>query len=270
VKRRTLLVGAAGLVLAGCSDDVPALPPATVTPTAPTANASPKALSVEYVRSRARGRQVTMVVVRPEGALDQELPVCLALHGRGSDARMTVQLGVQKLLNDSDVPFAMVGLDGGDSYWVARDPADDPQRMLNDELPGWLAERHLQTLPFGVFGLSMGAYGALNYARRTPHPVVATISPALFLDWPDARARGAFSGERAWAATDPFQHVDALGDARLGVWCGTDDPFHPAAQKLKELTNPQVADFQPGGHDAAYWLRTMPGIVRFLGERAGA
>ncbi len=270
MKRRTFLLGAGAFALAGCSDDAPRLPPATVTPTSPAAAEPPKALMVEYVRSAARGRQVTMVVVRPEGALDQELPVCVALHGRGSDARMIVQLGVPELLTSSDVPFAMVGLDGGDSYWVARDPGDDPQRMLADELPGWLGERNLQPQPFGVFGLSMGAYGALNYARRVPHPAVAVISPALFLDWPDAQARDAFAGEGAWAATDPLQHVDGLGDARVGVWCGTEDPFHPAARKLAELATPQVADFQPGGHDADYWLRTMPDVVRFLGERAGA
>jgi S-formylglutathione hydrolase FrmB len=207
-----------------------------------------------------------MVVIRPSHALDEELPVCVALHGRGSDARMIVQLGVEKLLNTAATPFAMVGLDGGDSYWVAKNPGDDPQRMLTDELPGWLAERHLAPTPFAVFGLSMGAYGALNYARRTPHPVVATLSPALFRDWPDARSRDAFANEARWAATDPLQHADSLGDAALGIWCGTEDPFQPAARELADVTKPQVTKFAPGGHDADYWLRTMPEIVTFLGE----
>lgn len=271
MRRRAFLLGAGGLAVAGCTTTpVAPVAPNPVRSGTPATSAPRRALSVEYVESRARGRQVTLVVVRPEGALDQELPVCVVLHGRGSDARMAVQLGARDLLNSSAVPFAMVGLDGGDSYWVSREPTDDPQRMLTDELPGWLAERHLQTLPFGVFGLSMGAYGALNYARRIPHPVVAAVSPALFLDWPDARARDAFAGEGAWAATDPFQHVDALGDTRLGVWCGTEDPLYPAATRLRDLAKPQVADFQPGGHDVAYWLRAMPGVVRFLAERAGA
>jgi pimeloyl-ACP methyl ester carboxylesterase len=118
-----------------------------------------------------------MVVIRPAGALEDELPVCVALHGRGSDARMIVQLGVEKLLATAPTPFAMVGLDGGNSYWVAKESSDDPQRMLTDELPGWLAERHLAPTPFAVFGLSMGAYGALNYARRSPHPVVRRSAP---------------------------------------------------------------------------------------------
>ena len=82
----------------------------------------------------------------------------------------------------------MVSLDGGDSYWVPRSDSDDPQRMLTEELPVWLAERGLGSV-FGVFGISMGAYGALNYARAVPGLTVAAVSPALFLTWSEAEAR---------------------------------------------------------------------------------
>ena len=255
MRRRTFLLGTLGLT--ACSDATPPAPPASTTTT-------PFSATVEMVRSAARGTDVTLVVLRPRQALDEELPVCVALHGRGGDARMIMELGVQDLLNTAKTPFAMVGLDGGDSYWVARDPADDPQRMLTDELPGWLGDHHLQTTPFAAFGLSMGAYGALNYARRAPHPAVAILSPALFLDWPDARSRDAFAGEEQWAATDPFRHLDQLGDAPLGVWCGTEDPFLPAAKRFAELTKPQVSSFTPGGHDPEYYLPAMHGVVDFL------
>lgn len=258
MRRRTFLLGTLG-VAAGCSGQVPA-PVRTTT-------SAPFSLTVDVVRSAARGRDVTLVALRPRQALDRKLPVCVALHGRGTDARMIVDLGVQSLLNDASAPFAMVGLDGGDSYWVARDPADDPQRMLTDELPGWLEERDLETTPFAAFGLSMGAYGALNYARRSPHPAVAILSPALFLNWPDARGRDAFAGEEQWAATDPLQHLDALGDAPLGIWCGTEDPFFPAVKRFSELTKPQVSRFTPGGHDAAYFVPAMREVVDFLAAR---
>ncbi|MPZ79207.1 MAG: esterase [Actinophytocola sp.] len=271
MRRRTLLRGASGLGLAGlagCSSPAPPLPPPTVTGSKPN-----RPVNVEYVRSEARGRNVTLVVMRPAGEVDSTLPVCVALHGRGSDARMFVQLGVPDLLTqlagEGRPPFAMVGVDGGNDYWVARTHHDDPQRMLTEELPGWLAERDLEPAPFAAFGLSMGGYGALNYARTTPHPVVAALSPALFLDWPDAESRDAFAGEEAWASTDPFQHLDALGDTKLGVWCGTDDPFVDAARKLADAASPEVAAFDPGDHDAPYWLRTVPRAVRFLADHAG-
>lgn len=268
MRRRTLLLGGATLVLAGCGDDAPQLPPATWQPTRPKPGEPPRAVAVETVRSAARGRDVTLVVARPEHAVDQELPVCVALHGRGGDGRMVLQLGVPKLLNAAPAPFAVVGVDGGDSYWVAKDPADDPQRMLAEELPGWLGERGLARTSFAVFGLSMGAYGAFNYARRDPHPVVAAISPALFTSWSDAAARNAFAGEAHWADTEPLRHVDALGDATVGVWCGDDDPFEPAARELVELARPEVAEFAPGGHDADYWSRTVPAVVTWLAGHA--
>jgi S-formylglutathione hydrolase FrmB len=258
MRRRTLLLG--GLALAGCATQAPPRPSVTSTTPAFSAN-------VEVVRSAARGTDVTLVVLRPRQALDQELPVCVALHGRGSDARMIMQLGIADLLNTALTPFAMVGLDGGDSFWVARDPADDPQRMLTEELPGWLGERNLVTTPFAAFGISMGAYGALNYARRTPHPAVAAVSPALFLNWPQARAREAFAGEEQWAVTEPLRHVDALGDAVVGVWCGTGDQFHPAAKRFADLAKPRVARFTQGGHDVGYWTRVLPEVVDFLSAR---
>lgn len=56
------------------------------------------------------------------------------------------------------------------------------------------------TTPFAVFGLSMGACGAFDYARRDQHPA--------------------------------------------------------------------VAEFARGGHDADYWLRTVPEVVTWLAGRA--
>lgn len=269
MRRRTFLLGAGAATLTGCASP---RPPAVTTapqppPTTTTATTKPEPITTEVVHSTARGTEVTLVVTRPAGAVDRELPVCVALHGRGANARMILDLGVPALLDSAPTPFAMVGLDGGDSYWVARDPADDPQRMLTDELPGWLAERGLATTPFAAFGLSMGAYGALNYVRGTAMSA-AVLSPALFLSWPDARARNVFAGQQAWAATDPLQHTDALDGDALGVWCGTGDPFHPAATRLAELTNPQVSRFTPGAHDNDYWLGAMPEVVTFLAERA--
>ena len=263
MRRRTFLLS--GLALAGCSTQAPPPRPPVTTST----TSVPPALSVhvEVVRSAARGRDVTLVVLRPRHALDRELPVCVALHGRGTDARMIMELGVADLLNTASAPFAMVGVDGGDSYWVAKDPSDDPQRMLTEELPGWLGERGLVTTPFAAFGLSMGAYGAFNYARRTPDLTVAALSPALFLDWPQAQGREVFAGEEQWAATEPLRHVDALGDAAVGVWCGTEDQFHPAARRFAELARPHVARFTSGGHDMGYWTRALPEVVDFLSSR---
>lgn len=232
-------------------------------PVAPT-----EPVAVETMHSPARDANVELVTIRPEG-VGGRLPTCVALHGRASTARMFLDLGVPELLtaavNKGAKPFAVVAVDGGDSYWVAKKPTDDPQRMLTEDLPTWLANRGF-TAPFAAFGISMGAYGALNYARNSGLNAVAAISPALFTSWADAKSRNAFADEARWEATEPLRHTDELSGAEVGVWCGTSDPFITPARQLVSKANPKVAAIGPGSHDSAYWERILPDVLTFVGN----
>lgn len=172
--RRTVLLGGLGAAVAtGAGVVTGVLPggpslrralgwtgPDGVVPDVPAAP-----VEIDRVRSAARGRDVDLVLVRPGGA-SATLPVCLALHGRGVGARSFLDLGLPRFLTaalrSGVPPFAVVAVDAGDSYYVAREPADDPRRMLAEELPGWLAERGLPP-PAGLLGISMGAFGALRH-----------------------------------------------------------------------------------------------------------
>ncbi|WP_260192652.1 alpha/beta hydrolase [Actinophytocola gossypii] len=223
------------------------------------------------MRSAARGTEVELVVMRPEDA-GRELPVCLALHGRNEGAGMFVDLGLPdvltSLVNYQGVPpFAVVAVDGGDSsYWVSRDSGDDPQRMLREDMPAWLAERGLSTNPFAVLGISMGGYGALNYATNVHNPAVAVLSPALFLSWPEAEARDVFTDEQQWRETDPLQNLDDITGLPIGVWCGETDPFIDGARRLIEQAGPTVAEVEPGDHDDVYWRKVLPDALKFVGS----
>lgn len=275
--RRTLLLGGVGLTVAACtSSPPPPRPSTTVTTTTTTTTTAPPSpapsgepLVIDVQRqSTARGRGVRVIAMFPGGQVER-LPTFLALHGRGSAASFFLDLGLPAMLaaavKDGVAPFAVLAVDGGDSYWVAKDPADDPQRMLVDEVPGWLTEFGLIENPYGAIGISMGAYGALNYVRTVPGPPsAAVLSPALFTDWSQARARNAFADEAAWQRTEPLRHPDGLHGA-IGVWCGTSDPFLPAAKKLVATGRTEVGRFTPGGHDVAYWRGVMPEALRFLG-----
>lgn len=245
------------------SPDPPTAQESLTKPVAP-----PESLTIETVHSPARDANVELITMRPKG-VGGRLPVCLALHGRSNTARMFLDLGVPDLLNEAVSggvkPFAVVAVDGGDSYWVARNPQDDPQKMLTEDLPTWLANRGF-TAPFSAFGISMGAYGALNYARTPGLSAVAAISGALFLNWADAKSRNAFVDEARWEATEPLLHPGDVKSAQLGVWCGASDPFITANRQLISKANPKVSAISPGDHSATYWKRILPQVISFIGS----
>lgn len=222
---------------------------------------------VETVHSPARDASVELITMRPQG-VGGRLPTCIALHGRASTARMFLDLGVPDLLNAAVnggvKPFAVVAVDGGDSYWVATKPTDDPQRMLTEDMSTWLANRGFGA-PFAALGISMGGYGALNFARTPGLNGVAAISAAMFTSWADAKSRNAFVDEAQWEATEPLRHVADLHGTKLGVWCGEKDPFINPARQLIVKANPTVAAIAPGGHDSAYWKRILPDVLSFVG-----
>ena len=233
------------LGLTGGTGSVPDVPAATTT--------------VRQFHSAARGTTVDVVTMVPAGQDPARLPVCLVLHGRGNNARGMITLGLPQFLTAAvragAPPFAMVAVDGGDSYWVARTPADDPQRMLTGELPGWLRTLGLAPDPSTMLAISMGCFGALVHARTNPVRRIALLSPALFQDWPDAQTVHAFASEQQWASDEPLRHP---APANLAIWCGREDPFYPSAHQLAGQSHPAIASFPHGQHDDDFWRRMLP------------
>jgi S-formylglutathione hydrolase FrmB len=237
-----------------------------------TTTASPKEqTSVEQVHSPARGVTIQLVTIRPTG-VGGRLPVCLALHARGANAREFLDLGIPEMLDaavaEGVKPFAVVAVDGGETYWVSKDPADDPQKMLREDLSNWMSNRGFAIAPFAVMGISMGGYGALNYARTPGLARCAAISSAMFSTWNDAKTRNAFANEAHWQATEPLLNVATITSPEVGIWCGASDPFINEVRQYVTKSQPKVAAISPGGHDDAYWKRILPEVIRFIGEGA--
>ncbi|MFE0028232.1 alpha/beta hydrolase [Amycolatopsis sp. NPDC059021] len=269
-RRGLLLGGAAALLASGCSPGTTPVvgPPASSAPVGPTPLSSP--VTVERVRSKARGKDVDLVLVAPEGTPATGLPVCLALHGRGASARTFLELRLPEALNQivhsGTKPFAIAAVDG-DNYWVDLGSGDDPQRMLTEEMPGWIAQRGLRPIA-GALGISMGGFGALRYARdHRELSAVAVCSAALFLSWPDARSRKVFADQRQWEDNEPLLHTEGLVGSRTGVWCGTGDPFVAADRKLIKAVQPAGGKISTGAHTDDYWREVLPDALRFVGER---
>ncbi|WP_035796244.1 alpha/beta hydrolase [Kitasatospora mediocidica] len=239
---------------------------------------TPGPLTDEPVASSARGRTVRLITMTPPGVADPSgLPVCVVLHGRGADARTMVQLGMPQFqaaaVRAGVPPFVLVAVDGGDaSYWHQRTPGDDPQRMLSDELPGWLAARGFARAragaPGGALGISMGGSGALRYARGrgAGFGPVAVLSPAVFRTWDDARTVDGFDSEADWREDEPLLHLDQPHGSPLAVWCGTEDPFCPAARQLAARGGAVQGHFPRGEHTDGFWRRVLPAALDFLGH----
>lgn len=171
-----------------------------------------------------------------------------------------VELGVPTFLGSA--PSAAVAVDCGDAYFTSR-PDDDALRMLLDELPAWTGRA-----PDAVLGISMGGFGSLRFARvRRNLRAVALLSPALFLSWPDARARRAFADEAEWQADEPLRHLRDVAGTPVGLWIGEDDPFVAAARRLVADGRPDPAVIAPGGHDDAFWRGVLPDALAFVGRR---
>jgi len=195
-------------------------------------------------------------------------PMCaVGTDVRGSGRRALPEL-LTAAVRAGTEPFAIAAVDGGERYWH-RAAGDDPQAMLRDEVPGWLAQAGFGPV-FGALGISMGGFGALLWARDAvvAPAAVITVSPALFRTWGEAKAHHAFVDEADWADCEPLRHLDAIEGSILGVWCGTEDPFVTAARELAAGTGAATARFDAGAHTEGYWRRVLPAALRFAGAAA--
>jgi pimeloyl-ACP methyl ester carboxylesterase len=198
--------------------------------------------------SAARGRTVDFYTAVPAGHGDgRGLPVLLVLHGGSTTAADFPRLGLGRFATDSvrrgNVPFVVAGATGGRLSWRPSG-ADDPQRMVHEEIPAWCAARGFDTSRFAVCGWSMGGYGALLLAATFPEFVsaVAAFSPAV--------APG----------DEVFTRIGELGDIPVGLWCGTDDGLLTEVQALEQaLPQPRAAGtYAPGRHNFGYWSTCLP------------
>jgi pimeloyl-ACP methyl ester carboxylesterase len=241
--------------------------------------------------SAYRHAAVQMITLIPAGAAaGSSLDVLLALHGAGSSAAALSRQVATAMTAARITTFAVICVDGGDTYWHKRADGDDPIGMILHEVLPRAAAAGLATRRIGIAGESMGGYGALLMAerlsgdaaaRRTRSAAgvvpavaaVAAMSPAIFGGYADARSASAraFDSQADFASNDVFAGISALRQVPTWVTCGVDDPFQPEAARfiaqLAALTRHRVPGGIIGGcHDDAFWQRNLPAALSFIGE----
>lgn len=268
VRRRTFLAaagaGAAALV-AACDSS-----------SSPGHRAADRFVSGSFRSAHMRGARVGWSIAYPPGhSPGSALPVVVALHGRGGSHRTAFDVLHLDTVLDGVVgrhgvsPFAVASVDGGDhGYWHRRADGTDAGAMVAEELVPMLRERHLDG-PLGLYGWSMGGYGALLLAgtRRVRVRAAAVASPALFSTAGNTPP-GAFDGAADYLRNDVYSHPGRLDAIPLRVDCGRSDPFYPATRDfVARLRDRPAGGFGPGHHDPAYWRGVAPAELAFLGSR---
>jgi len=229
----------------------------------------PTKVSGSFVSAARGGILTNYVIARPPGQIAPLRPV-IALHGVRGSAKQVMSFGVEEglaaMVNAGRPPFAVVAVDGGDSYWHRRAGGEDAGAMVLNELIPMLATMNLDITRVGFIGWSMGGYGAMLLgARLGPARTagICAVSPALYQSY-TASTLGAFDSYDDWTQNTVFG-LPALSSIPLRIDCGNDDRFAPAAhQFIAQLRTPPAGGFWPGGHDEAFWRQQLPSELAWL------
>lgn len=239
-------------------------------------------------QSVALGREMSYRVILPRSiATNIRLPVAYLLHGGGG--------GFHDWSNYSDVSrFAERGLvlvmpEGESSYYVnsatrSRDRFGDyvDQDLIADVERRFPVET--QRSGRAIAGVSMGGYGAVNFALTRPElfAFAGAISAALDVpsrpfsirrvgQWEHFRSIFGSVGSSTERAGDPFVLVKTAGPDQtpyLYLACGEQEALLSANRRFaRDLANRDFSfEFHtaPGGHDWQQWDKQIPGLFESL------
>ncbi len=222
-----------------------------------------------FISAARGGIKTNYVIAMPPGQKGMLRPV-IALHGMDGDATQMLEFGVEEglanLVKQGKPPFAVVGVDGGNTYWHRRAEGGDSGAMVLEELLPMLSSMGMDTSRVGFMGWSMGGYGSLLLGSRLGPSRVAgicAISPALYTSFTDS-APGAFDSDDDYAQNNVFG-LPALNSIPLRVDCGTFDRFSFATRQfVGQLKKRPAGSFSLGGHDEVYWRMQLPGELSWM------
>jgi S-formylglutathione hydrolase FrmB len=264
---------------------------------APAASA---AVRTESFQSQSLGRDVRYVVDLPPSYAsgDRRYPVVYALHGLFEDSSFWEGRGLAAALAQQREAgglrdFIVVAVDGGNSFFVNHAGGrfqDLVTRDLVEHVDATyrtIARREAR----GLWGVSMGGYGALRIALAEPDRFAAVVThSAMILTKPPTAADGAGRYQLAafhrvfgepidpalWSANDPLALAEKADPKRvpaLSLDCGAQDRYGLAAghreleRRLRARGIEARVETPPGDHGYEYVRTVFAKGMAFLGER---
>lgn len=252
----------------------------------------------EVFRSQRLGRDVAYTLYLPDlppGMREPALTIYL-LHGAGGDEKtwtgedpMLRGPLVQAMLDGTLRPSALVmPTVGHNSWWIngAVDPA--ASAFLEEVMPR--VEARLPSAPTrerrALLGVSMGAFGALQFALSQPQRFCAAslIAPAVYdpLPPPDSSARrtaqfarGGQFDEALWQTSNYPGKLAAYARSpqKLPFWIIVGDRDHLGLLRDSTRLYERLREIQPndvelrvigGGHDWSTFDAALPSSLRFI------
>ncbi len=237
----------------------------------------PPLVTGTFVSAKMGGRPTRWAVARPNG-VSGRLPVVLVFHALNTNEqsifsqKLDMQSVLQKYVDSGGVPFALAAADVGRNYFHPRTDGTDGAAMMLDEFLPMLASNpalDLSTDRIGLFGWSMGGYGALRVATLVGAPRIAAVavsSPALWADPRNFPPR-AFDSFEDYQANSLFGRQPAFARIPLLINIGSSDQFFTyTRQWAADLHPPAAFGTSAGGHTNRYWRSVLPDQVEFLGR----
>ncbi|HEY1356813.1 MAG TPA: alpha/beta hydrolase-fold protein [Thermoleophilaceae bacterium] len=226
------------------------------------------------VDSAILDRTLRETAVIPPATDGRGRPLLVFLHGRGSneDSNLDGEMFAALQRQGKRAPVIVFPYGGDHSYWHDRDDGDWRAYLDNEVIPQAQERFGTDTARVAVGGISMGGFGAYDFALHSKRRLCAVggHSPAL---WAKASqtAPGAFDDVR------DFAHNDVIGVARshprrfarqpLWLDAGTRDPFDPGDRAfvaaLRDGHVPIKVRHWPGAHQRSYWRAHWGSYIRF-------
>lgn len=258
------------------------------------------------IKSAILGKEMKYSVYLPFDykTSNRNYPILYLLHGLGDDDSGWVQFGEigfyadKAIANGETTPMVIIMPDGLRSFYV--NSADGNLKyedyFLKELMPAVEnLYRIRKTRDYrAIAGLSMGGYGAFNYALKHPELfcAAAPLSAAIYtneeMESLDDNAytnlgaviygSGLKAGKRLQANNQQNSTLklidskspESLKSVRWFIDCGDDDflingnmAVHSAFRK-KNI--PHQFKVRSGAHNWTYWRTAMPDVLRFLGD----
>lgn len=258
------------------------------------------------IDSKILGKQVNYTIYLPSDyeTSSRYYPVVYLLHGHGDNHMGWIQFGEANLVADEGIanrefPAMILAMpDGGVSYYInSYDNKVRYEDFFIQEFIPFIEETYRirsEKQYRGIAGLSMGAFGTLNFALKFPEKFAACVafSPVLFSEYymketEDNKFNSYYtplfgSNEKGdkrltdhYRKNNPFDFTrtkdkGAYDNLRIYIDCGDDDyltddncRFHIHLNQMKIKHEFRMRD---GVHGWTYWRSGLSSGLKFIGE----